>query len=211
MTKKKILTAANAKRLRLTPVVVDLVAKGWSTNEIATHLDIYRTTVIRWLNRIGADHPSRANVSKGASNIERIQFGMGEKEPETGCVPWTRGTDDGGYGIVRPAGGRPHMGAHRLLLEMKLGRELGLDEVTRHTCDNPACVNPDHLLVGTQGDNVRDMCSRRRGQSQVRYDSARQTTLRARAFALLDDGRSTRSVAEEVGVAPQTIRNWRNK
>lgn len=43
------------------------------------------------------------------------------------------------------------------------------DLVVRHTCDNPSCVNPEHLLLGTQQDNVDDCISRNRntkGESQ---------------------------------------------
>ena len=54
------------------------------------------------------------------------------------------------------------MYAHRYALERKLGRELEPGEVARHTCDNPICVNPDHLLPGTQRDNVDDMMRRGR-------------------------------------------------
>lgn len=50
--------------------------------------------------------------------------------------------------------------AHRVALERKLGRKLEPNEVTRHTCDNKRCINPDHLIVGTQGDNIRDAFER---------------------------------------------------
>lgn len=57
---------------------------------------------------------------------------------------------------------------HKRVLEIKIGRPLKVDcdELTRHTCDNPQCCNPDHLLIGTHQDNVDDMIARGRGYWQ---------------------------------------------
>lgn len=53
---------------------------------------------------------------------------------------------------------------HRLAYVEHHGLSLGdiAGKVVRHTCDNPACHNPEHLLLGTQSDNVRDMYTRGR-------------------------------------------------
>ncbi|MEU9067340.1 HNH endonuclease [Streptomyces sp. NPDC048306] len=57
--------------------------------------------------------------------------------------------------------------AHRWSLERKLGRKLSADEMARHTCDNPPCVNPDHLIPGSRSDNMMDMLQRNRRRSTV--------------------------------------------
>lgn len=55
-------------------------------------------------------------------------------------------------------------------------REHGLDVLTlggvvRHTCDNPRCINPRHLLLGTQSDNIQDMLLKQRGRPRRGVES----------------------------------------
>lgn len=75
------------------------------------------------------------------------------------CWPWTHSTDPDGYGVQKIAGKRWRVA--RWVLTQKVG-PLQPDEVTRHTCDNPICCNPNHLLRGYPVDNARDMVSRHR-------------------------------------------------
>jgi hypothetical protein len=51
--------------------------------------------------------------------------------------------------------------AHRLVCELAHGKPKE-GQVTRHSCDKPACINPHHLAWGTQSDNVRDRDIRNR-------------------------------------------------
>ena len=55
--------------------------------------------------------------------------------------------------------------AHRFIYETLIG-EIPAGKVVRHSCDNRACINPEHLLLGTSYDNSQDMISRNR-QSRV--------------------------------------------
>ena len=80
-------------------------------------------------------------------------------EPTSGCHLWTGGIFGSGYGAVWD-GGR-HLGAHRLAWELARGPvPAGL--CVLHRCDNPPCVNPSHLFLGTKGDNNRDKISKGR-------------------------------------------------
>ena len=72
------------------------------------------------------------------------------------CWEWLGGKGGwkGGYGNFWT--GNKQDGAHRFSLRLKLGRDLSPGEQACHHCDNPGCVNPDHLFSGNQKDNIRD-------------------------------------------------------
>lgn len=65
-----------------------------------------------------------------------------------------------GYGTLASGGGKTML-AHRMSYEAHIG-PIPVGEVVRHTCDNPPCINPAHLLTGIQADNVRDAMDRDR-------------------------------------------------
>ena len=81
-----------------------------------------------------------------------------------GCWEWTGPIYNGGYGRAY-AGQRKSIGAHRLAWELSRGRiPKGL--CVLHHCDNRPCVRPDHLFLGTRGDNARDMAAKGRAHLQ---------------------------------------------
>lgn len=82
-----------------------------------------------------------------------------EGEPSE-CWPWLGSTTAGGYGAIWVS--RELVYAHRVAFYLANGH---WPQVTRHSCDNPPCVNPSHLQDGEQADNVRDMYARGRARS----------------------------------------------
>lgn len=84
-----------------------------------------------------------------------------------GCWLWTGAKKATGYGFIRVVGVGMR-GAHRIAYELANG-PIPEGMVVRHTCDNPRCVRPDHLIVGTVADNVRDCAERGRRFHQRGY------------------------------------------
>jgi hypothetical protein len=68
------------------------------------------------------------------------------------CWIWLGEPNRDGYGIIKQRGQK--MRAHRLALVLHLGRDLKPGKVPNHMCENPPCVNPEHLQESTQRENV---------------------------------------------------------
>lgn len=75
------------------------------------------------------------------------------------CVLWPGAKDKDGYGVVKING--KQFRAHRVALAKKLGRELVSGECALHSCDNPSCVNPQHLDVGDVAEKNRQARAKR--------------------------------------------------
>jgi hypothetical protein len=82
-------------------------------------------------------------------------------EPNSGCWLWLGSTDKLGYGKVNVGG---HYLAHRLAYADTVG-PIPDGMLVLHRCDMPSCVNPEHLYVGDDQDNMDDMVERGRGNS----------------------------------------------
>lgn len=132
-----------------------------------------------------------------------------ECDPETGCWNWTGAKVAGGYGQLHGERGAPNVPAHVFSYNHHIA-PVPAGKIVRHSCDNPACVNPEHLLLGTHADNMADMKDRMRaigswkGSRRFLTDEERDEVVR-----LLAAGERVMVVAKRFGADRKTIRNIR--
>jgi hypothetical protein len=128
-----------------------------------------------------------------------------------GCLEFTGSRNARGYGQLgsyRPKTGdtRPSL-AHRAVWEYHNG-PIPEGLVVRHTCDNPACVEIAHLLLGTRADNSADMVARGRGRALKGEENPRCKLTDAEVEevrTLVAGGATRREVGERFGVHPTHI------
>lgn len=82
-------------------------------------------------------------------------YSMYEPITETGCWVWLGYSDKNGYGKITLGGRGPYVRAHRYSYELHKGT-IPEGKIVRHLCNNPSCVNPDHLKIGDHYDNAAD-------------------------------------------------------
>jgi len=85
--------------------------------------------------------------------------------PDDECWEYQGTYNRDGYGQTRDTNHRT-VRAHRVMYQEYYG-PIPPGMYVRHTCDNPSCCNPHHLLVGTQADNMRDAIARGRFKSNA--------------------------------------------
>lgn len=127
-------------------------------------------------------------------------------EPNSGCWLWAASCFADGYGAVRFQGKTSR--AHRASYMISCG-EIEQGAVVLHKCDNPICVNPDHLRIGTHADNVADRVAKGR---TVAGKGERQRSAVLTEFDVLSirrkhniDGVEQKRLALEYGVNTGTI------
>ncbi len=134
--------------------------RGFASRSVAVKFDCSHVTVCR--------------VWRGETRTyqERLEHRYWSKVKKTGlnnCWNWLGGLDNGGYGVFN----HPLLtrSAHRFAIILD-GRN-PKRKVVRHSCNNPQCVNPRHLLLGTHADNVADRVAQDRSATGVKNGRAK--------------------------------------
>lgn len=146
--------------------------------------------------------PTRSWSRKRRPLSERFREKVDVRGPDD-CWPWLASTKQGGYGKCGDERGRVQL-THRVAYQLVNG-PIPEGMVVCHQCDNPRCVNPAHLYLGTQADNLRDMRNKGRDNPPrgARHPKARLTEDLARSIR--NDPRSHRRIARELGIGKSTV------
>jgi hypothetical protein len=145
---------------------------------------------------------SHSGMFRGLSAEERFAMSVDKTE---GCWIWKASKDKNGYGIFRGMiGNVTFTKAHRFSYALHTGDMLeGMQAL--HTCDNPSCVNPDHLFSGTNADNMRDKANKGRSRAPVGEKHGKAVLTERQVQRILKDPRPYAEIATQYNVKPSTI------
>lgn len=141
--------------------------------------------------------------------IKRFMRKVDKATAEGGCWEWRAGKKGGGYGVFYLDG--KLRGAHRVALLFFKGLDIDAPLEAMHSCDNPSCVNPDHISYGSHSDNMRDASAKGRvvrvqdwrGELNPKAKlSADQATA---IIELVLSGVSRTDAAKQHGVTPERV------
>lgn len=117
-----------------------------------------------------------------------------------GCWTWTAALNNYGYGAIGSGGrGGPTLGSHRVSWEIHNG-PIPYNFHVLHKCDNPKCVNPDHLFLGTHAENMADRDAKGRQSRTMGSAHGRAKLTEAQVLAIREDSRLHREISIEYGI-----------
>lgn len=151
-------------------------------------------------------NPAHHKLSPVVSKRKRSPMGdlmlKVQRNASTGCWEFLSSKTPGGYGRLL-VGGQSLM-AHRVSWELFNGMSAG-DKMVCHKCDNPCCVNPDHLFLGTAFDNTSDSISKQRRKiASIETDTVGFRLREMRTSCNLSLG----ALGQRLGVSRQCIQQW---
>jgi hypothetical protein len=120
------------------------------------------------------------------------------------CWLWTKGTDKHGYGKVQHDNRTRR--AHQRAWELTYG-SIPAGLMVCHSCDNPPCVNPEHLFLGTNSDNQQDAIrkGRKHGPTGEECSWRKVTEAQAAEIARLRGVLPQRQIARQFGITQSTV------
>jgi hypothetical protein len=120
------------------------------------------------------------------------------------CIIWNKAVNSLGYPVTWADNKIAYV--HRVLMGAKPG------DVVMHTCDNPRCVNPDHLKIGTHKENSADMVHKNRQAKGEKAGNSKLTEDMVLRIRHLEGGFSSRAVAAMFNISKTNVLDiWKRK
>lgn len=144
-------------------------------------------------------------ATKYPQELARFREYLPKNQSRDVCWEWQGGIGGDGYGRFWFQG--KNVAAHRASAILHFG-DVPKDKFVLHHCDNPKCVNPDHLMIGTHRENVAQMVKRGRVLCGEKNGSSVMTENQVRDIvAKLAAGAQVRTLAREMGISRSAVRN----
>ncbi len=148
-----------------------------------------------------AETPVRRRNRKAAPLADRFWPKVDRRGPDE-CWEWQAGKGEHGYGLIGLGRrGSGQAGAHRVSWALANG-PIDASIHVCHRCDNPPCVNPAHLFLGTRSDNMQDMVAKGRYVGRSILTRAQADEIRAIHNA---GGVTGADIARRFGVSPAAV------
>jgi len=130
---------------------------------------------------------------------------------DNGCWEWQGAKDRDGYGMFRGViRGITYNRAHRFSYALHY-EDIPKGKHVCHKCDNPKCVNPEHLWIGSNADNMHDKIAKGRHKVLSGENSPHAKITEEEAKAILTDPRPYSLIASEYNIAASTVGSIKNK
>jgi|SRR5579864_39387 len=151
------------------------------------------------------------------SLADRFWDKVGNRFSTGECWSWIGAKSSAGYGILSKKPGPSPLYAHRISWELNNG-PIPHGACVLHRCDNPPCVNPDHLFLGSKRDNSRDMAAKGRAGARWGEQSSHHLltdSLVREMRRLHSNGLSYAGIGAEFDLSKGTVqyavsRGWRH-
>lgn len=124
-------------------------------------------------------------------------------EANGGCWIWTAAHDKNGYGLFSPSKTIGQMRATHYSWQLYIGRAVPNCLMICHYCDHPACVNPHHLWLGTNADNMQDMA--KKGRASQGEDHPKNKLTVEDVIFIRNSPLGLSELGRQLGVSPNTI------
>jgi hypothetical protein len=142
-------------------------------------------------------------------------------DSETMCWNWLGSLNRGSrrqYGTIK-VNGKP-VAAHRFSWTFYNNKEIPESMIVMHKCDNPKCVNPTHLVLGTHADNMVDMVKKDRQAKGIKFlnrnpakgsGNGLAKLTEQQALEIFLDSRTQRVIGQQYGVSQTVVHNIKSK